>query len=137
MGPHGESPHKILTAGDQSVFNRIAWSPSGNRIAYRLRHHEQNKNDVSIQSCDITGANKKTILTDSQMTDFNWASPGRLVFSRWAGSQCETCKPKSWTKGATSSSGGHHRHPVRRVLQRIRVHRHDGHLHRRILGALH
>src|SRR5215471_19624431 len=50
--------------------------------------------------------------------------------------QPETCKPKSWTKGATSSSGGHHRHPVRRGLQRIPVHRHDGHLHRRILGVL-
>src|SRR5215472_11219101 len=48
--------------------------------------------------------------------------------------QRETCKPKSWTKGATNSPGGHRRHSV---LQRIPVHPHDGHLHRRILGVLH
>src|SRR5215472_1267733 len=49
--------------------------------------------------------------------------------------QRQTCKPKSWTKGATSSSGGR-RHHAHHVLQRIPVRQHDGLRHRRILGVL-
>jgi Tol biopolymer transport system component len=83
MGPHGESPHKILTAGEQSGFSRIAWSPAGGRIAYRYRHREGDKTNVSIESCDLNGANKTVILIDGQMSDFNWIPPGRMVYSRW------------------------------------------------------
>src|SRR5215472_14742503 len=50
--------------------------------------------------------------------------------------QREIRKPNSWTKGATSSSGGR-RHHAHHVLQRIPVQHHDGHCHRRILGVLH
>src|SRR5262249_49779195 len=87
MGAHGESPHKILTAGEQSGFRGIAWSPAGGRIAYQHAHGEGNTPDVSVESCDLNGANKRTILTDDQMGDFSWISPGRFVYSRgrWAG----------------------------------------------------
>ena len=82
MGTHGESPHKLLTAGEQAGFGGIAWSPTGGRIAYRYRHGEFNNPNVSAESCDLNGADKKTILTDSQMGDFAWVSPGRFVYSR-------------------------------------------------------
>src|SRR5215472_12042128 len=39
-GAHGESPHRLLTAGEQSGFGRVAWSPAGSRIAYRYTHQE-------------------------------------------------------------------------------------------------
>jgi eukaryotic-like serine/threonine-protein kinase len=81
MGPHGESPHKILTAGEQSGFGRVAWSPASGRIAYRYIHREGDRTNVSVESCDLNGANKATMLTDDQMSDFNWISPGRLVYS--------------------------------------------------------
>lgn len=87
MGPHGESPHKILTAGEQSGFNRIVWSPAGNRLAYQQRHREGGKSDVSVESCDLTGANKTTVLADTKMNDFNWVSRQRLVYSQWVGVQ--------------------------------------------------
>jgi len=83
MGAHGESPHRLLTAGEQSWFGRIAWSPAGGRIAYRYEHQEGDKTSVSVESCDLNGANKATMLSDDQMDDFNWISPGRLVYSRW------------------------------------------------------
>src|SRR5204863_129254 len=51
--------------------------------------------------------------------------------------QRETCKPKSWTKRATSSSGDQRRHHAHHVLQRIPVQHQDGLCHRRILGVLH
>jgi len=82
MGPHGESPHKILTAGEQSGFERFAWSPASGRIAYEYAHREGDKTIVSVESCDLDGANNTTILTDDRMADFNWISPGRLVYSR-------------------------------------------------------
>jgi serine/threonine protein kinase/Tol biopolymer transport system component len=84
MGPHGESPHKILTAGDQSGIQGITWSPASGRIAYRQVHQEGDKWNVSVESCDLNGGNKTTLLTDDQMGDFNWISPGRLVYSEWA-----------------------------------------------------
>jgi len=34
MGPQGEAQHKILTAGEQSAFFGVTWSPAGNRIVY-------------------------------------------------------------------------------------------------------
>ena len=90
MGAHGESPHKILRAGEQSGFSRVAWSPAGGRIAYRYNHREGDKTSVSVESCDLNGANKATILTDDQLGDFNWILPGRLVYARWVRSAIVT-----------------------------------------------
>ena len=84
MGAHGESPHRLLTAGEQSGFSRVAWSPAGGRIGYQYTHREGDKTNVSVESCDLNGANKTTVLADDQVGDFNWISPGRLVYSRWA-----------------------------------------------------
>jgi Tol biopolymer transport system component len=83
MGAHGEFPHKLLTAGEQSWFGRIAWSPAGGRIAYQYAHGEANSPNVTVESCDLHGANKTMILSDDQLGDFNWISSGRLVYSRW------------------------------------------------------
>jgi eukaryotic-like serine/threonine-protein kinase len=87
MGPHGESPHKILTAGDLSGFEGIAWSPLGNRVVYRYVHHqggETDKTSVSVESCDLNGANKTTILSDDHLDAFVLVSGGRLIYSRFA-----------------------------------------------------
>jgi len=83
MGPHGESPHKVLTADDLSGFGNVAWSPSGDRIAYRYLHRQGDKTDVSVESCDRNGANKTTVVSDDGLVDFTWTSPGRLIYSRY------------------------------------------------------
>jgi serine/threonine protein kinase len=82
IGPHGESPHRILTAAEQAGFGRILWSPAGRRIAYKYLRREGDKTEVSIESCDASGANKMTVLSDDLLGDFGWISPGRFVYSR-------------------------------------------------------
>ncbi len=84
MGSHGESPHKVLTAEDRSAFENIAWSPTGNRIAYSVAHEQGSQMEVSIQSCDLRGGNKTTILQDNALFDFTWLPSGRLIYSRSA-----------------------------------------------------
>jgi len=82
MGAHGESPHRILAAGEQARVGGIQWSPVGGRIGYRYAHRDGDKTDVSVESCDLNGANKTTILSDDQVNGSSWISPGRLVYSR-------------------------------------------------------
>jgi serine/threonine protein kinase len=82
MGPHGESPHKILAAGDQAGFGKFVWSRTGRRIAYQYSHRDGSMTDVSVESCDLNGANKMTVLSDDQLADFGWISPGRFIYSR-------------------------------------------------------
>ncbi len=82
MGSHGESPRKLLTAGDQSGFTGIAWSPVGNRIAYGNMHQQGDATTVSVESCDLNGVNKTIILSDDKLEEFAWVPPGRLIYSR-------------------------------------------------------
>jgi serine/threonine protein kinase/Tol biopolymer transport system component len=79
MGSHGESPHRILTAENQSPFNAIVWSPAGKRIAYSIPLPQ---GDLLVQSCDLNGANQTTILQDNALSGLAWITPGRLIYSR-------------------------------------------------------
>jgi eukaryotic-like serine/threonine-protein kinase len=86
MGPHGESPHRILTAGENAGFYRMALSPAGNRLVYTRQRREGNKTVISVESCDPGGASKTTILPDESggayLGAFLWI-PGRFVYSRY------------------------------------------------------
>jgi eukaryotic-like serine/threonine-protein kinase len=80
MGPEGESPHKILTALDNHVFRSVAWSPSSSRIAYD--QEDQQRPGVIVESCDRSGQNQTTILSDSKLNDFAWVPPDRFIYAR-------------------------------------------------------
>ena len=82
MGAHGESPHKIITAATQSGVGPACWSPSGKRIAYAIVTQQKDGAKTSVESSDLNGANKTTILPDAQFSGFAWIAPGRFVFSR-------------------------------------------------------
>jgi eukaryotic-like serine/threonine-protein kinase len=82
MGPQGEAPHKILTAGDQSGFYDVRWSPAGNRMAYAHMLRQGDNLALSLESCDRNGSAKTEILSDLRFRDFAWISKGRLVYSR-------------------------------------------------------
>jgi serine/threonine protein kinase len=82
MGPSGESSHKILTAENQAVFKGIAWSPRGNRLAFRYMRQRGDHTEVMVQSCDLSGADKTTILQDNHLSAFSWLSSGRFIYSR-------------------------------------------------------
>jgi len=84
MGSQGESPHKILTAESQATINGIAWSPTGNRLAYRYRRDKGDRTELLIQSCDLSGAGITTILLDNHnyLGAFAWTLTGRFIYSR-------------------------------------------------------
>jgi len=84
MGSHGESPHKILTAENQAIFKGIAWSPTGSRLAFTTyrRDKDGGHTEIMVQSCNLGGADKTTILQDNHLSAFTWLSSGRFVYSR-------------------------------------------------------
>jgi len=84
MGSQGESPHKILTAENQHIFKGIAWSPTGSRLAFATygRDKAGDHTEVMVQSCNLGGADKTTILLDNHLSAFTWLSSGRFVYSR-------------------------------------------------------
>jgi serine/threonine protein kinase len=82
MGLHGQSPHKILMSEDGSWFGTIAWSPAANRIAYVSERQQGDRQEVSVKSCDLTGANSTTIMRDDALNGWNWLPSGRFIYSR-------------------------------------------------------
>jgi serine/threonine protein kinase len=84
MGSHGESPHKILTAENQTIFKGIAWSPTGSRLAFTTYRRDKggDHTEIMVQSCNLGGADKTTIFQDNHLSAFTWLSSGRFVYSR-------------------------------------------------------
>jgi len=82
MGAHGESPHKILTAENRATIDGIAWSPTGNRIAYIYRRVKGDHTQITIESCDLGGAVTTTVLQDNHLSAFTWTPSGRFIYSR-------------------------------------------------------
>jgi serine/threonine protein kinase/Tol biopolymer transport system component len=82
MGSDGESPHKILTAESQATIAGIAWSPAGNRLAYRYRRDEGDRTEILVRTCDLSGAGITTILLDNHLRAFTWTPSGRFIYSR-------------------------------------------------------
>jgi Tol biopolymer transport system component len=93
MGSHGESPHKILTAENQAIFKGIAWSPTGSRLAFTTYRRDKggDHTEIMVQSCNLGGADKTTILQDNLLNAFTWLSSGRFVYSR----NTEVASPES------------------------------------------
>ena len=79
IGPRGESSHRILTADNRTPFGGIVWSPSGKRIAHTLALPDGH---LLVESCDLNGANRTTILRDNALNALAWIAPGRLIYSR-------------------------------------------------------
>ncbi len=82
MGPQGEAPHKILTAGEQSAYIAASWSPTGRRIAYGNVRLEGDHVVESVQTCDLNGANNTQIISDLHLRSYCWVSRERFVYSR-------------------------------------------------------
>jgi serine/threonine protein kinase/dipeptidyl aminopeptidase/acylaminoacyl peptidase len=113
MGPHGESPHKILSADDQSGIGGMAWSPAGNRIAYTNTHHAGDKTVYSVETCDLNGTARTTVLVDDKLNDFTWVSPGRLIYSRYVAGSRDNFSNDLWDLKVDSSTGTPHGSPRR------------------------
>jgi Tol biopolymer transport system component len=86
MGPNGEQAEKLLTSNDGSAFSAVKWSPDGERLAYlRLRliqtRQQEDRFEVSIESCGLKGQFPATVFASSTVRDFYWV-PGRIIYSR-------------------------------------------------------
>jgi serine/threonine protein kinase len=82
MGSHGESPHKILTAENRATIGGIAWSPTGKRIAYLSRYVTGDRTQIMVESCDLGGAARTTVLLDNHLRAFTWTPSRRFIYSR-------------------------------------------------------
>jgi len=84
MGAHGESPHKIFTAENRATIEGIAWSPTGNRIAYLYRLVRGDHTQIVVESCDLGGAATTTVLhlLDTHLSAIMWTPSGRFIYSR-------------------------------------------------------
>ncbi len=85
MGSQGETPQKVLTAGEKDVLEDVHWSPDGKRLAYTTKPSAaMDWFNTAIETSDLTGADRTTIVSfvSSWMDDFCWLSDGRIVYSR-------------------------------------------------------
>jgi serine/threonine protein kinase/Tol biopolymer transport system component len=87
IGASGEAPHKIFTAENRATIYSIAWSPTGNRIAYLYRRVAGDHKEITIESCDLGGAARTTVLQDNRLSTFTWNTftwtpSGRFIYSR-------------------------------------------------------
>jgi hypothetical protein len=84
IGPHGESPRRLIAADELSGFERIAWSPTGDRIAYKYWNQQGDALHVSLESIRLSGTDKTAILSDDRLEDFAWVLSDRLIYSQKA-----------------------------------------------------
>jgi serine/threonine protein kinase len=82
MGPRGESPHRILSVESHARFVSLAWSPSSKRIAYATMRRPADNQEITVESCDLSGANQTRILREDAFTAMTWVAPGRLIYAR-------------------------------------------------------
>jgi serine/threonine protein kinase len=86
MGAEGEEPHKIL-ADDAHELEHIAWSPTGQRLAYVRFRGTFVKPEVTIETCDLAGGARTVVLSDPRLehndgsTGIAWLADGRVTYS--------------------------------------------------------
>jgi serine/threonine protein kinase len=121
MGPHGESPHRILTASGESAFTTAVWSPTGNRIAYEQLSSPGREGNITVTlaSCDLRGANKTELLSSEQSVPqdtgwwppFVWLPSGRLIYSAWSPDSEGHSNTNLWELAVDPQSGAAHGKP--------------------------
>jgi serine/threonine protein kinase len=87
MGSQGENPQRVLALGEKEWISNSAsvfWSPDGQRLAYIKVERTPEKEQTSIETCDLKGANRTVVVSeaDDSSVDFCWLPGGRIVYSR-------------------------------------------------------
>jgi serine/threonine protein kinase len=86
IGPDGEEPHEILGAVDGTLW-RLAWSPTGQRLAYVRQRGTVAKPEVTIETCDLDGGKRTLVLSDPHLLgdagvmSIVWLPDGRIIYS--------------------------------------------------------
>jgi eukaryotic-like serine/threonine-protein kinase len=84
MGANGENPHKILAGGNEN-YEAVAWSPTGQRIAYI----KDTANPVrkTIETVAMEGGTPSLVISDPRLSSRDvppllWLPDGRLLFAQ-------------------------------------------------------
>jgi Tol biopolymer transport system component len=85
VGSDGEDPHRIL-ASDAALV-RVAWSPTGKRLAYVWFRGTSAKVEVAMETCDLAGGTRYVVSSDPHlwgwaagMAGAAWLPDGRIVY---------------------------------------------------------
>jgi Tol biopolymer transport system component/predicted Ser/Thr protein kinase len=83
MGAQGEDARKFLSGSDDDAFFWAAWSPDGQRIAYKRFHRTPDGQECSIESRDLKGGQPTLISSGPALCGggkFVWTSEGRFIY---------------------------------------------------------
>jgi Tol biopolymer transport system component len=87
MGIRGDNPQKVLGLEEPESVDDVHWSPDGRRLAFLRKRRTQwgNARGVSIETCDLKGANRTVVVTNSRpdwpLGDYCWLRDGRIVYT--------------------------------------------------------
>jgi DNA-binding winged helix-turn-helix (wHTH) protein/Tol biopolymer transport system component len=83
MNGNGENAHRILTSPAPDKFYPMFWSPGSARAWFVRVHADNDKQIITLESCDRNGANPTVVLSDDRATGFRLLPPGRLIYARY------------------------------------------------------
>jgi len=88
MGADGEEPHKILASPSRdALLHGLAWSPTGQRLAYLQMAGTTTKFELTIETCDLEGSTRNIVLSSPHLWGGNgppgiaWLPDGRILHS--------------------------------------------------------
>jgi Tol biopolymer transport system component len=85
MGAQGEEPRRLVSGSEDDGFFWTAWSPDGQRIAYKRFHRTPERLECSIESRDLEGGRPTLLLSDPTLCDprnkFLWFPDGRFIYA--------------------------------------------------------
>ena len=90
MGVGGEDPHQILAS--DAFLGGLAWSPTGQRLAYSVAEDLLAKLEPRIETSDLAGGARTVVLSDPHLQGFSsgldgiaWLPDGRIVYGNHSG----------------------------------------------------
>src|SRR5271166_411839 len=79
MGANGENRHRIL-ASESELYKGLAWSPTGQRLAYMATTGSPVK--WSIETVSLDGKEPRVVISDPrEKATLLWAHDGRIIFT--------------------------------------------------------
>jgi eukaryotic-like serine/threonine-protein kinase len=86
MGAEGEEPQQIFASDAETLFG-LAWSPTGQRLAYIRTQGTFAKPEFTIETCDLAGGAHTVVLSDPRLSNIDaqyglaWLPDGRIIYS--------------------------------------------------------
>lgn len=82
MEPGGEQPLRILSVPEEDHILSLAWGPDGRHLAYARDHEAIEKSERTIDYCNIDGAERRTLVSESSLKVDLVFLNDRLIYAR-------------------------------------------------------